>query len=88
MFLRAPCKINLTLDVFDKKERTDGYHNIDSFVVQFREPADELRIHIKPASDRNSIKVTCNDLRLPVDTRNLVYRAADAYLTRDACQAR
>ncbi|CAF3407441.1 unnamed protein product [Rotaria socialis] len=80
MFLRAPCKINLTLDIFDKMERTDGYHNIDSFVVQFGEPADELRVHIKPASDKNSIKVTCNDSRLPVDTRNLVYRAADAYL--------
>jgi 4-diphosphocytidyl-2-C-methyl-D-erythritol kinase len=81
MFLRAPCKINLTLDVFDKKERTDGYHNLDSLVVPFSEPADELRIQIEPASDKTCIILKCNDSHLPVDNRNLVYRAADAYLT-------
>ncbi|CAF1287098.1 unnamed protein product [Adineta steineri] len=48
MFLYAPCKSNLTLDVFDKKERTDDYHNLDSLVVLFGEPVDELRIYIKP----------------------------------------
>ncbi|CAF3015882.1 unnamed protein product [Rotaria sp. Silwood2] len=80
MLLRAPCKINLTLDVFDKKERTDGYHNLDSLVVPFGELADELNIHIEPASDRTSIIITCNDSYLPVDNRNLAYRAADAYL--------
>lgn len=81
MFLRAPCKINLTLDVFDKKERADGYHNLDSLVVPFSEPADELRIHIEPASDKTNIILICNDLHLPVDNRNLAYRAAEAYLT-------
>jgi len=81
MFLRAPCKINLTLDVFDKKERTDGYHNLDSLVVPLNEPADELRIHIESASDKTCIILTCNDSHLPVDNRNLAYRAADVYLT-------
>jgi 4-diphosphocytidyl-2-C-methyl-D-erythritol kinase len=81
MFLRAPCKINLTLDVFDKKERTDGYHNLDSLVVPFGEPADELRIHIEPTADGIFILLTCNDPHLPTDNRNLAYRAADAYLT-------
>ncbi|CAF0918057.1 unnamed protein product [Rotaria sp. Silwood1] len=80
MFLCAPCKINLTLDVFDKKERTDGYHNLDSLVVPLGELADELHIHIEPASDRTSIILTCNDSYVPVDNRNLAYRAAEAYL--------
>src|SRR5690349_16981936 len=80
MFLRAPCKINLTLDVYDKKEHVDGYHNLDSLVVPFGEPADDLRIHIEPVPDKTSILLTCNDSYLPVDNRNLAYRAADIYL--------
>ncbi|CAF1063529.1 unnamed protein product [Adineta steineri] len=80
MFLYAPCKINLTLDVFDKKERTDGYHNLDSIVVPFGEPADELRIYIESVIDKTSIILTCNDSHLPVDHRNLAYRAVSAYL--------
>ncbi|CAF0866188.1 unnamed protein product [Rotaria sordida] len=35
---------------------------------------------MKPASERTSIIITCNDSHLPVDNRNLAYRAADAYL--------
>ena len=80
MLLCAPCKINLTLDVFDKKQRTDGYHNLDSIVVPFGEPADELRITIK-SSEISSISLTCNNSCLPTDNRNLAYRAAEAYLT-------
>ncbi|UJR38251.1 hypothetical protein I4U23_030924 [Adineta vaga] len=82
MFLRAPCKINLTLDVFNKKESTDIYHSLDSLVVPFGEPADELRIYIEPADNKNSITLTCNDSQLPIDNRNLAYRAADMYLER------
>ncbi len=81
MFLHAPCKINLTLDVFDKKERADGFHNLDSLVVPFSEPADELCIYVEPAADKTCITLTCNDPHLPVDSRNLAYRVADAYLT-------
>lgn len=82
MFVHAPCKINITLDVFDKKERMDGYHNLDSIVIPFGEPADELRIRIEPASERNSIVLTCDDPRLPLDNRNLAYRAAEIYLAQ------
>ena len=81
MFLRAPCKINLTLDVFDKKERTDGYHNLDSLVLPLGEPADELRIHLAPTTGETSISITCNNPQLPTDNRNLAHRAAQAYLT-------
>lgn len=81
MFLRAPCKINLTLDVFDKKERTDGYHNLDSLVLLLGEPADEVRVHIVPTTDETSISIICNNPQLPTDNRNLAYRAAHAYLT-------
>lgn len=81
MILRAPCKINLTLDIFDKSERIDGYHNLDSIVLPLNEPADELRIRIEPTADQNSIKLTCNHPDLPLDGLNLAYRAAEAYLT-------
>lgn len=81
MFLRAPCKINLTLDVFDKKERTDGYHNLDSLVLPLGAPADELRIHIESTTGETVISITCNDPQLPTDNRNLAHRAAHAYLT-------
>ena len=81
MFLRAPCKINLTLDVFDKEQCANGYHRLDSLVVPFGEPADELHIRIEPTSEETSITITCNDSYIPVDNRNLAYRAAHAYLT-------
>ncbi|CAF0883264.1 unnamed protein product [Adineta ricciae] len=80
MFLRAPCKVNLTLDVFNKKEHTDVYHNLDSLVVLFGQPADELRIYIEPTNNKTSITLLCSDSRLPNDNRNLAYRAADVYL--------
>ena len=81
MILRAPCKLNLTLDVFDKNQRTDGYHNLDSLVLPLSEPADELHIRVEPASQQGSIRLTCNDSSLPLDSRNLAYRAADRYLS-------
>ena len=81
MILRAPCKLNLTLDVFDKNQRTDGYHNLDSLVLPLSEPADELHIRVEPASEHGSIRLTCNDLSLPLDSGNLAYRAADRYLS-------
>ena len=83
MLFRAPCKINLTLDVFDKNQRADGYHNLDSFVLIFNEPNDELDIDIDDSANSCcSIDLKCNDSTLPVDHQNLAYRAADAYLKR------
>ena len=39
-----------------------------------------MRIYIEPTSDKTCIILTCNDSHLPVDNRNLAYRAADAYI--------
>ncbi|SEW39761.1 4-diphosphocytidyl-2-C-methyl-D-erythritol kinase [Cognatiyoonia koreensis] len=71
--INAPAKVNLTLHVVGK--RKDGYHELDSLVV-FADVADQLAATIAP------------DLRLsvsgpfaqgvPVDSSNLVLRAAEA----------
>ena len=72
MIVRAPCKLNLTLDVFDKNQRTDGYHNLDSLVVPLSEPADHLRIRVEPACGQGSIQLTCNDSSLPRQSKSSV----------------
>lgn len=88
MLYHAPCKINLTLDVSDRNQRHDGYHNLDSFVLPFCSLSDKLYIDIHPSTDQFSINLTCNDSSLPTDSQNLVHRAAEAYLlkTKQFCQ--
>lgn len=67
--LKAPAKINLFLQVLDK--RPDGYHNIDS-LIQAISLYDEL---ILERSDE--IELYCEDLPdVPIE-RNLAYRAAE-----------
>jgi 4-diphosphocytidyl-2-C-methyl-D-erythritol kinase len=76
----APCKVNLTLDVGPR--RADGYHDLDSVVATFS-PADELTVRVRPGP--RGVTLTCDDPSLPTDARNLVYRAARAFLAHFAC---
>jgi 4-diphosphocytidyl-2-C-methyl-D-erythritol kinase len=69
MKIFAPCKINLFLEV--KNRRPDGYHNIES-VMQAASLYDEL--DFKKADGGISLK--CNIPGLPTDERNLVIKAA------------
>jgi len=76
--MQAFSKINLYLEVLEK--RSDGYHNL-STVMQ------SLGLHdiITIRNDGNvALQLTCDHPDLPVDKRNLVYRAADYMMKRYA----
>lgn len=60
-------KINLILDVIEKRE--DGYHNIDG-VMQLVDLYDILKVEIS-----DEFKITCNNPSVPLDEKNLVYKA-------------
>lgn len=74
MKVKAYGKINLTLDVVGR--RADGYHLLDT-VMQTVSIWDELEI--LPQQERG-IKLECNKDRLPLDSKNTVYRAAKFFL--------
>lgn len=72
MTITCPAKINLTLEVLDR--RSDGYHTLRSVMIPL-ELADELTV--EPASD---FRFACTDPRLDGD-KNLVVRAFNALET-------
>ncbi|CAF0748835.1 unnamed protein product [Didymodactylos carnosus] len=80
VIVHAPCKINLTLDVFGA--RLDGYHDLESIVVPFT-PADEISVKSKPAhTPYHHVTLDCDDSSLPTDEGNLAFRAAIVFLNR------
>jgi 4-diphosphocytidyl-2-C-methyl-D-erythritol kinase len=78
--LRASGKINLYLNVA-KNGRTDGYHEIKS-IMQSISLSDELTFEILKGNDsyktqnKNGIYITCNNVDIPLDEKNLVHKAA------------
>ena len=70
---KSPCKINLLLNVLGK--RADGFHEIET-VMQPVPLCDELELK----RGGNGIELTCNERSLPLDSSNLVRRAADVFL--------
>lgn len=73
LFARA--KINLLLDVHSK--RPDGYHNVE-MVMQALQLADIIKIR----RQKTGIKLVCDNKKLPLDERNLAYKAARLFLDR------
>ena len=69
MKILAPCKINLFLEV--KNRRPDGYHNIES-IMQAVSLYDELEFK----AAKKGVSLRCNIPGLPTDDRNLVIKAA------------
>lgn len=67
----CPAKINLTLEVLDK--RNDGFHNLKS-IMQAVSLYDYLTISVQEA-DRNIIELDGTSSQIPYDSRNLVYKA-------------
>lgn len=65
----SPAKINLFLDVIDKRE--DGYHEIES-IMQTINLYDTLYLQ----RSREGISIVTNCSKLPSDDNNLVYQAA------------
>ena len=70
---QSPCKVNLLLNTLGK--RADGFHELET-VMQPVPVYDELQFN----RGGQGIELTCNHPSLPVDSRNLVHRAAAAFL--------
>jgi 4-diphosphocytidyl-2-C-methyl-D-erythritol kinase len=70
----SSCKVNLLLNILGR--RTDGFHELET-VMQPVNFCDELLFE----RGGNSIQLACSDQNLPVDSRNLVFRAAANFLT-------
>ncbi len=70
---KSPCKVNLILNILGK--RADGFHELET-VMQPVNVCDELAF--ERAGTR--LKLTCSNPKLPTDSKNLVHRAATAFL--------
>ncbi len=66
--IRSYGKINFTLDI--KNRRSDGYHNIES-MIQTIDIYDTLRV----TKIENGIQIISDHHYLPLDKRNLIYKA-------------
>ena len=75
----SPAKVNLHLRVLRKRE--DGYHDIAT-LMQRISLYDEMIF--SPAD--HGITVSCPGSTLPENENNIVYRAADALLSRSSCR--
>lgn len=76
--VRCPAKINLTLEILDKRE--DGFHNIQS-VMQTIDLFDILTIKIKQ-SEKPEIKLSGTSNGIPYDDSNLVYKAVELFFNK------
>lgn len=72
--LKSPCKVNLVLNILG--QRQDGYHELETLLHPVH-VFDDLSFSRAP----RGIKLQCSDPALPTDERNLVHRAAAAFLS-------
>ena len=70
---KSPCKVNLLLNLLGK--RADGFHELET-VMHPLNVFDELSFTRTTAG----LHLTCSNPTLPVDSGNLVYRAAALFL--------
>jgi 4-diphosphocytidyl-2-C-methyl-D-erythritol kinase len=70
---KSPCKVNLILNILGK--RADGFHELET-VMQPVNVCDEMSFERAGAG----LQLTCSNPELPVDSKNLVHRAATAFL--------
>ncbi len=75
--IKCPAKINLTLEIVNK--RKDGFHNIKS-IMQMISLYDFLDINISE-SLKTTINLSGTSDEIPYDSRNLVYKAAELFLS-------
>jgi 4-diphosphocytidyl-2-C-methyl-D-erythritol kinase len=69
---KSPCKVNLLLNILGK--RADGFHELET-IMQPVNTCDELTFE----RAGSGLQLTCNNPDLPVDSKNLVHRAATAF---------
>src|ERR1700744_1504823 len=69
------CKVNFLLNILGK--RPDGYHELETLMHP-------VGLHDLLSFDRagKDLQLTCNDPSLPVNSKNLVYRAAESFLKK------
>jgi 4-diphosphocytidyl-2-C-methyl-D-erythritol kinase len=72
--LKSPCKVNLLLNILGK--RPDGFHELET-IMQPVNFCDDLAFE----RGGQGLQLTCSDPGLPVDSSNLVHRAAAAFLS-------
>ena len=72
---KAPAKLNLRLKITGR--RPDGYHELVSIMIPVT-LCDLLELTVVP----EGIKLSCDGFKVPADERNLVYRAAESFLSR------
>lgn len=77
----APAKLNLFLDVTGRRE--NGYHEIDS-VMQTVGLCDKIDMEI---DDGDGIEVSCDSPFAPNGKENIIWRAADKYLSQNKINA-
>ena len=70
----SPCKVNLLLNILGK--RADGFHELET-VMQTVNICDAMSFE----RGGSGIQLSCSHPELPVDSKNLVHRAATAFLT-------
>jgi len=70
---KSPCKVNLILNILGK--RADGFHELET-VMQPVNICDEMTFERAGAG----LTLTCSHPELPVDSKNLVHRAATSFL--------
>ena len=74
----APSKINLSLRVLGRRD--DGFHEIETLMAPIT-LADELTLERTDAGAA-PITLVCSDPTLPIDHRNLAFRAAELFIER------
>jgi 4-diphosphocytidyl-2-C-methyl-D-erythritol kinase len=70
---KSPCKVNLILNILGK--RADGFHELET-VMQPVPICDEISFQ----RAGRGVHLSCSHPKLPRDSRNLVHRAATAFL--------
>ncbi|CAG0905969.1 unnamed protein product [Cyprideis torosa] len=76
LILKAPAKVNLVLRVLG--QRADGYHDLETW-MQKLSLHDTISLRFLT---RSGIRLTCSDPSLPVDSKNLLWKAAATFLAR------
>jgi 4-diphosphocytidyl-2-C-methyl-D-erythritol kinase len=71
---KSPCKVNLLLNILGR--HPDGFHELET-VMQPVRLCDEITF----GRAGNGIELSCNDKSLPVDSGNLIFRAAEKFFT-------
>ena len=70
---KSPCKVNLLLNILGK--RVDGFHELET-VMQPVNLCDEMTFE----RAGSGVQLSCSHPELPTDAKNLVHRAATAFL--------